>query len=342
MVALELDLGLVAPGLDGLVEVAGPLEGIAHLGAAQGEDVVHGVGGVLGHPECLAVREPGVHLGRRFGAWGHLEDHPYAVQGNLFPGLGDEAGWQQQGGNAGGGGLPQAAIHASLGIARQQGAIHVDGTAGHGVAGDDVFRDRMLGEPFGGDDLNPVLFHLVRRVEEAGSPAVVIHVGVAVNHGADRPLAQGLVDEGEGRLGGLRRDQRVEDDPPLVTLDEGDVGEIEAADLVNLVGHLEQAVLHVQLGIAPQARVDGIRRRLVQADVGLVLLQIPHHVALVILDGEGIRFGDEAAPGILEILLVVEWQGVQHILVGLDGKFAGRLGVDDGPGRLQQQGAGEA
>ena len=102
--------------------------------------------------------------------------------------------------------MPQTAIDAPLRVARQQGAVHVDGAAGHGIAGDDVLRHRVFGKSFRRDDLDAVLFHLVQRVEQTGGTAVVIHVGVAVDHRGDRALPLGLVDEGQRCLGGLRGD----------------------------------------------------------------------------------------------------------------------------------------
>ena len=72
--------------------------------------------------------------------------------------------------------------------------------------------------------------------------------------------------------------------------------------------HLEQAVLHVELRVAPQARVHRVGRGLVEADVLLVGLEIPDHVALGVLDGQRVGLGDEAALRVLEVRLVVERQ----------------------------------
>ncbi|MNI27713.1 hypothetical protein D3C73_814620 [compost metagenome] len=330
VVALELDLDLVAPGLDGFIQIGRPLQRIPYLGTAQGQDVVHGVGGVLRHPQRLVLREPGVHLGGCFGARGHLEDHLDAVDVELFTRLGDQLGGQNQRGLTGGGGHAQTAVDATLGIAGQQGAIHVDGAAPHGIACDHIFGDGMFGEAFRGDDL--CLLTFLRRAEQPGGATIMVNVAVAVDHGQHRALALFLVDEGQGCLGGVWRNEGVEDDPALVALDEGDVGEIETTDLIDAVGDLVQAVLHGKLGVAPQTGVDGIGGCLVQAYVGLVLLQIPDNVALVILDGQGVRFGDEAPLGIGEVLLVVERQAGLDGLVGPDGALGGRFGIDQGEG----------
>ena len=168
----------------------------------------------------------------------------------------------------------------------------------------------------------------------------MVNVTVAVDHGHHRALALFLVDEGQGRLGGVWRNERIKDDPAFVALDEGDVGEIETTDLIDVVGDLEQAVLHGELGVAPQAGVDGIGGRLVQAYVGLVLLQIPDDVALVILDGQGLWLGDKASLRVGKILLVVEWQTGLDGLVRLDGALGGRFGIDQGEGRARGQAQG--
>ena len=141
----------------------------------------------------------------------------------------------------------------------------------------------------------------VGLVDDAAHAAVVIDVRMAVDHGDDRPLAEVLRDELVGRLGGLRGDQRIEHDPAGVALDEGDVGEVVAAHLVDAVVHLEQPVMHVELGVAPQARIDGVGRWLVGADVSLVLLQVPDDVALGVLDRQRVGLRDQAARRVLEV-----------------------------------------
>ena len=140
---------------------------------------------------------------------------------------------------------------------------------------------------------------------------------LALPHGLDRLLAEVFADQLEGSLRGFARDQGIEHDPAGIPLHEGDVGQVIAAHLVDAIRHLVQPVLHVELGIAPQARIDRIRRRLVEPDVFLVRLQVPDDVSLRILDGQRCRRIDEAAPGILEILLVGKIQVAGQCLVGL-------------------------
>ena len=119
VMALELHVGLVAVEIDGLVEIARPLERIAHLRAAQREDVVQRVGGVLRHPHGAELREVGVHLGRGLGAGRHLEHHAHAVDGDFLAGPLDLAGRLDQAGRSGRCRLAKTGVDAALRIARQ-------------------------------------------------------------------------------------------------------------------------------------------------------------------------------------------------------------------------------
>jgi hypothetical protein len=85
----------------------------------------------------------------------------------------------------------------------------------------------------------------------------VVGVCVGQHHGRDRLVAQVL--SGKGQCGGLRfgRGQRVHQNPAGFAFDDGHVGNVKAAQLVYAVGHLEQAIVGVQLGVAPQAGIHG-------------------------------------------------------------------------------------
>ena len=60
-------LRLIAPAFQGLVEVAGEIAGIPGAGTTQGLDVVQRVVRVLRAGQRLQLRDPDVHLLRRFG-----------------------------------------------------------------------------------------------------------------------------------------------------------------------------------------------------------------------------------------------------------------------------------
>ena len=133
---------------------------------------------------------------------------------------------------AGGGVLADGLIDVTERAGRQQHAVLVEQPPVHGVAGVDVLRHGVIHEANRGDDLDLAAAH-VGLVHHAAHAAEVIGVGVRVDHRDHGALAELLVDELERRRGGLLRGQRIEHDPAGVALDEADVGQIEAAHLVD-------------------------------------------------------------------------------------------------------------
>ena len=96
--------------------------------------------------------------------------------------------------------------------------------------------------------------------DHAAHAAEMIDVGVGVDHGRHRlPAAMRAVELERGG-GDLGRDQRIDDDEAAAALDDRHVGDVEAAHLVDAVGDLEQAVVHVEPRLPPQARVDRVGR----------------------------------------------------------------------------------
>lgn len=187
----------------------------------------------------------------------------------------DGAGRGQQAGGARGHGLAQARVHLPLLGPLQQRAVHEHRAAQHRVARVDVLADRMLQEALGGDDLHPGRHLAV--LEQAQHPAVVVDMGVREDHRTDRallvPELPVLPVELPGGCRALLADQRVDHHDlgghPGGVLQEGDVRQVHPAHLVHGVrDDLEQAGLHVQQGVAPQARVDRVRRRSGQKRVG--------------------------------------------------------------------------
>ena len=126
----------------------------------------------------------------------------------------------------------------------------------------------MLGEALGRDDrdLARVDVGLRRHAEHA---AEVVDVAVGVDDGDDRPVAAVRAVQRQRRGGGLGGDQRVDDDDAGVALDEADVGQVEAAHLVDALDHLVEPLLGDQRRLPPQAGVhrwsarrrSGTRRR---------------------------------------------------------------------------------
>ena len=342
VMALEHDLRLVAIEVDRLVNIVGPDLGVPDKGAPQGEDIVHGGRGVLGHPQGPVRGEPGVHFGRRLGAGGQLEQHAHAVDHHLFAGFGDFAGGREQAYAAGRGAHAQPCRDCTPGARRDEGAEHVDGTPAHRVAGDNILRDGVLEEALRCQDLHLAGLHILFR-DDPPHAAVVIDMAVAVDDRHNR--APTLVFRNQ-LIGGPRRlcgHKRVEHDPAGLAADEGDVGEIVSSNLVDAVRHLEQAGEHVEAGVAPEAGVHTVRRRGVRRDEGPVLLKGPGWpLSIVARDGEGHRAVDQAAAGILEILPVSERECLQNRGVGRASGFCrgtgGWLGVDDAAGGQGQCG----
>ena len=87
-----VDLGLIAPANECLVDVAGEVAGIAGTGSAKGLDVVHGVVGVLGAGERLDLGDPDVELLGRLGVGGVEELERPATELADFTGPGDAVG----------------------------------------------------------------------------------------------------------------------------------------------------------------------------------------------------------------------------------------------------------
>ncbi len=105
----------------------------------------------------------------------------------------------------------------------------------------------------------------VGRIENAEHARKVIHVGVCVQASDYGPFAEVFVGEVQPGTRGFRAGERVDDDPPCLAPDEGHVSDVEGADLIDAFDHFKQTVvLRVELSLAPQARVDGVRRVFVQ------------------------------------------------------------------------------
>ena len=104
-----------------------------------------------------------------------------------------------------------------------------------------------------------------------------------------------------GYLGGH---QWVDDDDSGVALDEGDVGEVQAADLIDARHHFVEALFGGQGRLPPQAGVHRCRRAAVEEGIRVV---VPHHAAVGGLDDAWGQRGNESTIGIVEI--GVSWNG---------------------------------
>jgi hypothetical protein len=170
----------------------------------------------------------------------------------------------------------------------------------------DVLADRAFQETGRGDD---------RHVRPVGQDAVhaaeVIAVRVGVDDRRHRAVAAVLSVQAECRGRAFDRDQRVDDDHAGVALDERDVREVEAANLVDPVGDLEQALLTAELTLPPQTRVNRFWAIAVKEAVGV---GVPHHPAVGRRHRTGRQRCDEVAAGVLEVLPVRERRKIAHLI----------------------------
>ena len=161
-----------------------------------------------------------------------------------------------------------------------------------------VLRHRVLQEVLRREDRD-----IGTGIDNAQHPAEVIQVRVRVDHRGDRAVAPVSPVQGERRGGDLRRDQRVDHDDAMVAFDQRHVRHLEPADLVDAVGHLIQAVPGGQLGLPPQAGMNGVRAVAVQEAPAV---HIPHHPAVRSLDHHRLQRADEAPVSVGEITAVAE------------------------------------
>ena len=301
----EHDIEPAGEAIDRLGEVAGPDARTADDSSPQGQQVVQGVGRVLGHAQRVPVREQDVHLGRGLGARRQLELHADAVDGARVAGPGDRVGRDDQGHAAGRGRLAQASPDLAGGASVEGGAVHVAGPPRHRRARVDVLGDGVLDKALGRDDRAPPGVDILLRGDTLHA-AEVVHVAVGVDHRDDRSIAPVRPVQIEGRPCRLAADQRVDHQDPAVALDEADVREVHAPDLVDARNDLEQAVHRGELRLAPEARIDRVRRRPVEERVRRV---VPHDPAVLGRHDTGLEAADEPSPRVLEVGRVVKGQG---------------------------------
>lgn len=147
VVRLEDDLNIIAEQRLRLGDIAGPGVRVADLRAAEGIEVMERAGAVFRHPEGLALREVGVHLGGRFGAGGELEDGLDTVQRRLEQVVGDLIRGRQIADAALHDGQADADREAPLLALAQDGAVLVHRAPLHGGADEDVLRHNGVRKP---------------------------------------------------------------------------------------------------------------------------------------------------------------------------------------------------
>ncbi len=306
-------IGPVAVAFDRLVEVARPQPAVANLRAAQGVEIVHVVGGVLRHVQDLELRKVHDHLRRRFGARHQMKLDLDAVDHAGLVSLPDQVVRRDQRDRAFRQRLAEAFIDLPAFIDRQRQAVHVLRAAAHGVAGDDVFRHRMLHESVRRDHLDLAGSGVLGRHHALGA-AEMIDVAMGIDHGCNRPGGAVGEIEIERGLRGLVGQQGVDQDQAAIALDDGEIGEIETAHLVDAIGHLEQAMHGIELRLPPQAGIDGRRHRVLLQK--RVRPQVPGRLAANARHHTIPERRDETTPGVVEIGAIGKRQRFHKGIVG--------------------------
>ena len=88
-------LGLAAPHLQGLAQIFRPRQRVAHVGAAERQQVVEIMRAVFREVQQLVARDVKMHFRRRLAVWRHLEFKFDAVDHPLVAGRHDQIGRTQ-------------------------------------------------------------------------------------------------------------------------------------------------------------------------------------------------------------------------------------------------------
>ena len=148
--------------------------------------------------------------------------------------------------------LAQPLADISVRSGWQQQAVLIEQPPVHGVAGVDVLGDREIHEVDGCDDGDLARPH-VRLVHDGAHAAPVVSMRVRIDDGRDgKAFADVLLEQLPGRTNRFGGDQWIEDDPAGLAPDEGDVGQVKTADLVDARDHFVEPVIVVQFGLTEQ------------------------------------------------------------------------------------------
>ena len=300
----ERDIGAISEGVDGLGQIPRPRSRVTHQCAPQSQQIMQIVGGILGHAQRPELRKVEVHFGRRLSPGCHLKLNLDTINDVHLTGGGDVQGRHDDRDLAGRGVLPESAPDLAARAPVEQGSVHIGSPPGHRRARVDVLLHGMCDEAFRRQyrDRAGVHIGLGRHAQHA---AEVIDVTVGVDHRDDRPVtAVGAVQrQGGGR--GFGADQWIDHDDPGITFDEGDVGQVQAADLIDTFDHFVEALFGSQCGLTPQAGMDAGRSGVAQEGIRIV---VPDHSSIGGLDDAGFQSAQESPVGVLEVAAVIEGQ----------------------------------
>jgi hypothetical protein len=248
VVAREHDLD-VREALDRVVDVAAPLEGVAHLGSAQGVQVVHRLVDDLGAAIRLLHRQVEGELRRRLGVRRVLEHERDAVDLERLRRSVDLVGRDREAGRPRERLLPESRVDVAARGDGQVASELIQRAPPHRRSGEDVLARHLLDEPPRRHDPHAVCGSVRQHRAHA---AEVIDVAVREDHRHDRVAPEVLTRERGRRGRALDARQRVDHDPARLPADPRHVRDVVAAHLVDPVRHLEEPVDPVQLGLAPE------------------------------------------------------------------------------------------
>lgn len=147
-------------------------------------------------------------------------------------------------------------------------------------------------------------------LQHTARAAPVIGMGVREDHGGNRLHTAVLEVEIERGAGALGRGQGIHDDDTAVPLDQRHVGNVESAHLIDAGHDLEQAVLHVEPRLPPQAGID--RRWRLFGGQKAIGLEAPDRPPLRIRNLRVLDRAEEAARRVVKIPRVGKRQRIQH------------------------------
>ena len=313
VVLAEIDLR-VAELVERQLQIARPAQRVANLGAAHRQQVVHGLRQNFGAAISSFIGDREGQLCRRFGTGHVVKDKAHAVQHQVLRGLGDQLRRREDADGAISDVLAQAGVDQTIGRAIEVFAELVHSAPRHRGADQDVLAGGLLDETLGSDHRDLAQSEVLCRGHTQRATKVV-DMAVREDDGRHRLVAQVPARESQRCGCGLARCQRVDHDEPSLALDQRHVGEVEAAQLVDAVGDLEQACLGVELGVAPQAGIDCVGRLALDE---LESVEVDQQAA-VGAQQLAFRPGDKTAAGVVEVLRVVEFEVLHRLRVGADG-----------------------
>ena len=184
-------------------------------------------------------------------------------------------------------------------------------TPGHCDAGIDVFADGVFQKSFRCKDdrfARGKLFvngkagvRYIVPVDRTLCAAKVIHMAMTVQHSFDIQRSEPVFHQRFCCLHIFFAHQDIKNDPAVVGADEGRIGHIKAAHLIDAVTYFKQSGFCVELGVPPQAWIDRIRRIAIQI---AIVLQIPRRCSVIVVNDPAFLIVQQAARCIVKFLPV--------------------------------------